>query len=357
MSQSVLSKQQIRALIATAKNDRVKLQYEEILAKLEKDEHGAARSAKANSLSRSKTSLDSGFTEINPDYKSGQEILPIRSTPSLKGPPQKPPSKIKDRNRKKRVKENSDLLFKAVGLIKGTIEMDEGIFIQIGEQRFQIVHEKNTQPRTFTALFNDVRNNPGADFLLFCYPKPIYAQNGKIETIKFIPIHFKKDDGTPMEHDLEPFEFLLSGFWDKLSNQEEVISVFRNRNENLFESLKKMNPEEQKQYTKPRYLPVNWGQPPVPPYEHEKQNKQYFVEVLASFDPLTMKFQISQTSTEPTTESPLRQRYLRTPIAKKKKGGKDNKGKRSQTKVSRSNVRSERNLSSKTKKRPRISSK
>ncbi len=359
MPQSVMSVEQVKKLIATATNPRAKKQYQKILDKLtavqEKQKEQKKEAKKGTSAllappprnnSRAEGEKKPSTSEaklcpppkaeelessIDPNKAAAIEQTPtsIEQTPSAetkekttRQPGNQKPDPHSKRSKEKRIgrriKGNPDKQYKAVGVIEGIVELDEGIHIYIGDERFKVAFDRKNYAANYYALCTDLKQHGGkGQYKIFCY-----AQLGK--QINFVAIAFQREGGKEMTVDIPLGHFKLCGAWKKIV-QRDVVCVFRNRTPELFETLKRMTPQEQKRYTKPQNFTVIWDDPPLPPFTSIDDGELHFVEVMTKFDPVANNFEVVELLDEPTMYLPHYQRYLDKPLqiqkeAKKKKG-------------------------------------
>ncbi len=211
--------------------------------------------------------------------------------------------------------ENPKRLFQALGIVKGNVSImgRRDLQIQIGQRKFQILREKENRSYVYARLFRNVQSNDGGTYLLLCYPKPTC----RMTNIAFIPINFRRENTTQFNIELEPFEFRLSGLWEKRPEQGDVITILRNSTPALSDKLEKITEEKRRKLTQPKYIPVNWSDPALPPSQEEKDEEPRFVEVKARFNETTMQFDAIEMLAEPTNQAPAYQTYSPSPTPEK----------------------------------------
>ncbi|MGK7948860.1 MAG: hypothetical protein AB4368_08675 [Xenococcaceae cyanobacterium] len=204
----------------------------------------------------------------------------------------------------------SRYLFQAIGLIRGqVISTTKKLKIEIDGRRFEL---KPAAPSHKKKLFQKLRTEilaTGArDKTLLVYPQ--------IQEVANQPnshqLCFKLVDTKNLHYwqELEPGEFILSGIWEYIPNTEQTsITIRRNSTPGLIKCLKKLHKTVKKTMTKPLYLPCEWSEPTVKPFQYredvpKKELKRYFVQTHARLSPETRSFQVIKQLAKPTRGIP-----------------------------------------------------
>ena len=201
-------------------------------------------------------------------------------------------------------------VFRAIGLIRGKVTTtSKKLKIEIDGRRFELKpaalsHKK----KLFQELRTDILATGARDKTLLVYPQ-IHEVANQPHTQKII---FKLVDTKKLHYwsELEPGEFILSGIWEYIPNTEQTsITIRRNSTPGLVKCLKKLHKTVKKTITKPIYLPCEWSEPTVKPFQYredvpKKELKRYFVQTHARFIPESSTFEVIKPLAKPTRRIP-----------------------------------------------------
>ena len=201
-------------------------------------------------------------------------------------------------------------VFRAIGLIRGKVTTtSKKLKIEIDGRRFELKpaalsHKK----KLFQELRTEILATGARDKTLLVYPQ-IHEVAHQPHAQKII---FKLVDTKKLHYwsELEPGEFILSGIWEYIPNTEQTsITIRRNSTPGLVKCLKKLHKTVKKTITKPLYLPCEWSEPKVKPFQYredvpKKELKRYFVQTHARFIPESSTFEVIEQLAKPTRRIP-----------------------------------------------------
>ena len=201
-------------------------------------------------------------------------------------------------------------VFRAIGLIRGKVTTtSKKLKIEIDGRRFELKpaalsHKK----KLFQELRDEILATGARDKTLLVYPQ-IHEVAHQPHAQKII---FKLVDTKKLHYwsELEPGEFILSGIWEYIPNTEQTsITIRRNSTPGLVKCLKKLHKTVKKTITKPIYLPCEWSEPKVKPFQYredvpKKELKRYFVQTHARFIPESSTFEVIKPLAKPTRRIP-----------------------------------------------------
>lgn len=187
-----------------------------------------------------------------------------------------------------------DAIFKAVGIISGTVTFGEqNATVFIGDNQYPLYYSSRHR-KSYDALKKQVENNPGKLERLIVYPRVMhFPRRELLHIISFQLVGFdnsKSSEG--ITNLLQDFEFQLCGLWQFIPVcATPCISVFKNFHKQRLEYIKQQEAYKRVRYMKPSHIPLIWKDSPIRPFrfnpklEREQQGHSSFVEVLARFIP------------------------------------------------------------------------
>ena len=224
-----------------------------------------------------------------------EEVIKAKSPPPkpvkrVLPPPEPNPPKAPDTT----VEAPPDAIFKAVGIITGTVTFGEGTAtVFIGENQYPLYYSPRHR-KSYEALKKQVENNPGKLERLIVYPRVMhFPRRELLHIISFQLVGFdnsKSSEGITSQ--LQDFEFQLCGLWQFIPVcQTPCISVFKNFKQERLDYIKQKEAHKRVRYMKASHIPLIWKDSPIRPFrfnpklEKEQQGHSSFVEVLARFIP------------------------------------------------------------------------
>ncbi len=206
-------------------------------------------------------------------------------------------------------------LFKAVGIIKGEINIGENgtstVVISGKSYRLKYASDKI---KVFQALKLQLKNTGNNEQRLIVHPRVIhFPKREKPYIIYFELVGFEspsiQDKG--IFNDLNDLEFKLSGLWQFIPVcRVPCVSVFRNFSEERKLFIKSAEPLIRVRFMKASHLPLLWLDSPVNPFRFnpklskEEQGRPKFVQIIAKFLPNRDNFGFIEQVAEPLEEPP-----------------------------------------------------
>lgn len=233
--------------------------------------------------------------------------LPIKKSPT---PSDKPAAEAKGGTCEA---QNSDAIFRAVGIIVGAVSFDENdrSKVIIAQKEYPLFYAGNHK-QAYAALRKEILNT-GQHQRLIVYPKIVhFPRKEQPHLVSFQLVGFDKDRYTEgVAKELGDFEFKFSGLWQFIPVcQIPCISVFKNFTTERLDRIKTCDAQQKVRFMKASHIPVFWKGAPVKPFrfnpklDKEHQGHASFVEIKASFLPQTDVFAFKSLLAQPTTDAP-----------------------------------------------------
>ena len=344
--------QKIKQLLASASNPKQKAMYEALLQKAQPNQ---TDSAKTSSNASQKQLIEPPLEEDSPQRKKNSSKTPsvakteTNTSEKKQTSPKTLPSKTKTLAKSKKkspaqeeptvnpkklsTEEQSHIsqdqgeseaqpptealtsaFFQAVGVIQGEVNINdqEQLSVTFNKQTYKLffVLEKRA---AYTGLIKEIKNTGNSFYKLVVYPRGVHFPNkNQPHEISFQLVAFAKEDLTHgLSQKVNEFEFQISGLWQFIPPcRLPCISVFRNYNPQLLDSLKNTEIGQKVKKFKTNHLPVIWQDAPVRPFrfnpkqDKEEQGHPYFVQIKARFLPQKNLFTFVEQLAEPSEITP-----------------------------------------------------
>lgn len=221
-------------------------------------------------------------------------------------------------------------LFKAVGLIRGEVNLsEEGMHtITFAGKTYRLKYAQEKKA-TLYALKQEIKHTSNKIQRLIVYPRVIhFPKRGQPPIFYFELVGFEgravADRG--ILNDLSDLEFKLSGLWQFIPVcQTPCISIFKNFTEARKLYIKQVEPVVKVRFMKAAHLPILWNDAVVKPFRFnprlpkEEQGKSQFVQIKAKFLPQRMCFGFVEQFAAPLEKPPD---YLRPSKSQKEEAAK-----------------------------------
>ena len=225
-----------------------------------------------------------------------EPVTPVEVTPVDGGEvvqQQQPETTQKKRKSKSKSKQKSqtEILFSAIGVIKGkiitTVVQDRQYYnIEIENKLYQLYFYIN-----LSTFQEEIENSDNFNKYLLVYPRITHFYNKKKPHIVGFQVISWKDQ--PYEK-YNPNEFSLRGFWQfNPTCKTPVVTVQKNKTPERIAWLENDKVENTKKlkFLQASHIPLIWKDAPIEPFQYnpkvekDKQDERYFVQVRTKFLP------------------------------------------------------------------------
>ena len=308
MTETLTPQQQIeriKALLQTAKNPKQIRQYKALIRGLQ-EQIKPVEPVTPVAVSEPITPV-----EVTPD-DAGEVVQQQQPETTQKKKKRKSKSKSKQ-------KSQTEILFSAVGVIKGkivtTVVHDREYYnIKIEDKLYQLCFKGNRY-----RFQQEIENADNFNKYLLVYPRIFHFHNKKKPHIIEFQVTRWRD--TPdQKYNLN--EFRLCGIWQYIPTcKTPVVTIHKNYTPERMEWLKNDEVEKTKKvnFLKASHIPLIWKDAPVEPFQYnpkvekEEQADRYFIQIRAKFLPEQNCWEFVETIEQPLLKCPnfFNPRYIK----------------------------------------------